>query len=83
MKKIIFLLLIILINLNFNLLAEENNCESLNKFSNEYRKCKSNLLKQNIISKSKLILDDTKNYQKKEWSKEKDKLDKIKKKVLD
>ena len=42
-----------------------------------------NLVKNKSISMGKNLVEDTKNYQKKEWSKEKDKLNKVKKKVLE
>ena len=34
-------------------------------------KCKANLIKNKAVSKSKNFVDDTKSFQKKEWSKEK------------
>ena len=34
-------------------------------------KCKANLIKDNAVSKGKDFVNDTKSYQKKEWSKEK------------
>ena len=45
--------------------------------------CKSSSIKNKTISVGKNIVKDTKNYQKKEWSAEKEKLDKIKKKVIE
>ena len=58
---------------------------SSNSFSNEIEDCSkySKLSAQFYKCKSTKFIKETKNYQKKEWSKEKDKLDKIKKKVLD
>ena len=51
--------------------SNDGNCNKLNKLSLSYIKCKS-----------KNFVEETKNYQKKEWSKEKDKINKLKKKVL-
>ena len=45
--------------------------------------CKANLMKNKTLSGSKNFLEDTKNYQNKEWSKEKDKLNDLKEKVLE
>ena len=45
--------------------------------------CKGNLVKNKTISFGKNFVEDTKNYQKKEWSKEKDKLKNLKEKVLE
>ena len=52
--------------------SELEDCSIYSKISPKFLKCKSN----NFVKK-------TKNYQKKEWSEEKDKMNKIKKKVLD
>ncbi len=70
MKYIIF---IIIFCLNFNTysFSNESDCNEYKKFSVNFMKCKANLIKDNAISKSKDFVDDTKNYQKKEWSKEK------------
>ena len=45
-------------------------------------KCKSNLIKNKTISAGENFVKDTKDYQKKEWSEEKSKVDDVKKKVL-
>tara|TARA_B100001121_G_C18458845_1_gene512245 strand:+ start:54 stop:269 length:216 start_codon:yes stop_codon:yes gene_type:complete len=70
MKYIIF---IIIFCLNFNTysFSNESDCNEYKKFSVNFMKCKANLIKDNAISKSKDFVDDTKSYQKKEWSKEK------------
>ncbi len=71
MKKILIssFLFIILSSNSFS--NEIEDCSKYNKFSAQFYKCKStNFIKE------------TKNYQKKEWSNEKKKIDKIKKKVL-
>jgi len=59
-----------ILNINSNTFADKTNCKEFKKFSVEYLKCKG-----------KNIIIDTKNYQKKEWSEEKDKMLKKKDKV--
>ena len=71
MKKIIILSIIMILNFNPSAFADKANCKEFKKFSVEYFKCKG-----------KNIIIDTKNYQKKEWSEEKDKVKKLKEKVL-
>ena len=83
MKKIFLLIVIFTLNFDYNVLANENNCQNLRKFSVEYMKCKTNLIRKMTVSTSKKIIKDTKNYQKKEWTEEKDKVNKIKKKILE
>ena len=69
----IILISIILINiLTLNSLSDElNDCSNYSILSSKYYKCKTNN-----------FLKDTKNYQKKEWSEEKNKLENVKDKVL-
>ena len=105
MKKIIFLSILSLIFLQSHILANENNCKEFKKFSVEYMKCKTALLKEKTIkttnkikdktietgeniknktiSTSKNIIKDTKDYQNEEWSEQKEKIKKVKEKVLD
>ena len=79
------LLLIIFITFGSSNLSysNENDCSQFKKLSVDYVKCKSNAIKNKTLSVGKDIVEDTKNYQKKEWSAEKEKLDEIKKKVLE
>ena len=83
----------LIFGINKNVYSNEQNCDDLKKFSVNYVKCKANKVKkktisagQNVksrtISAGKNFVEDTKDFQKKEWSKEKEKVDKIKKKVL-
>ena len=44
-------------------------------------KCKANSMKNKTISAGKNLIEDTKDYQKKEWSDEKKKLNKVKDKI--
>ena len=45
--------------------------------------CKANLVKNKTVSVGKNFVEDTKSYQKKEWSKEKEKLKNLKEKILE
>ena len=80
MKKKLIITLIFVFIPNTYLYANENDCLNFKKFSINYMKCKANKVKEGTISVGKKIIKDTKDYQKKEWSKEKDKIDKIKEK---
>ena len=81
MKKILFLTILFLLNNNVHSLAENDNCNEFNKFSVEYLKCKGKIIKDKTISTGQNIIKDTKDYQKKEWSEEKEKIDKTKEKI--
>ena len=83
MIKKILLIIVIFFGLNNLSYSNENNCSELKKLSVNYIKCKSSSIKDKTISVGKNFVEDTKNYQKKEWSDEKEKLDKIKKQVLE
>ena len=79
-KKIFFFILVFL-NLYSISFADIDICKKFNKFSVEYLKCKGNIIKDKTISTGQNIIKDTKDYQNKEWSKEKGKIDKIKKEI--
>ena len=83
MIKKILLIIFIFFGLNDLSYSNQNNCSELKKLSVNYIKCKSSSIKDKTISVGKNFVEDTKNYQKKEWSDEKEKLDKIKKQVLE
>tara|TARA_A100001015_G_scaffold201310_1_gene224753 strand:+ start:347 stop:619 length:273 start_codon:yes stop_codon:yes gene_type:complete len=70
--------------LNFCNIAFSNeiNCMEMKKFSTEYFKCKGNVLKDKTITAGQNIIKDTKNYQEKEWSEEKTKINKTKDKII-
>ena len=70
-----------LMNTNHQILAENNDCKKFRKFSVEYFKCKGNLIKDKTISAGQNIIEDTKDYQNKEWSEEKQKMDNTKNKI--
>ena len=81
MKKIIILSIIMILNFNPSAFADKANCKEFKKFSVEYFKCKGNMIKDKTISTGQNIIKDTKDYQNKEWSEEKEKMDKVKDKV--
>ncbi len=74
MKKIFFLVILFNLVIYSNAFAKNGDCKELKKYSIEYIKCKGNNLKDKTVTTGKNIIKDTKDYQKKEWSKEKDKL---------
>ena len=81
MKKIIFFISFFLLNTNSISFANNNDCKEFQKFSVEYFKCKGNIIKDKTISAGQNIIKDTKDYQNKEWSKEKEKMGKTKDKI--
>ena len=80
MKSIIILILLILFNIS-NSLSDNQNCKKLNKFSIEYLKCKGKLVKDKTITAGENIIKDTKEFQDKEWTKEKEKINNAKDKI--
>ena len=82
--KINFVLIIFLV-LGFNnySFSNEVDCNKFKKFSLNYMKCKAGSVKNKTISAGKNFVEDTKNYQKKEWTEEKKKINNVKKKILD
>ena len=83
MKKIIFIFITFLLSLNTYSFSNELNCDEFKKLSVNYMKCKANLIKDKTVSAGKNFIDDTKNYQDKEWSDEKKKLNNLKEKVTE
>ena len=82
MKKIIFFIIILNL-LKMNVHSEEIiDCSQYNKLSKIYLECKANYIKEKTLSIGKNVVEDTKNYQINEWSDEKEKLKKMKKKIL-
>ena len=82
MKKIFFLSILFFFNKETMSFAEIADCNEFKKFSVEYIKCKGNLVKDKTISAAQNIIKDTKDYQNKEWSEEKSKMNKAKEKIL-
>tara|TARA_B100000965_G_scaffold399333_1_gene419109 strand:- start:1842 stop:2096 length:255 start_codon:yes stop_codon:yes gene_type:complete len=82
MKSKLFLIIFFIFSFNNLLHSDESKCTEFKKFSVNYIKCKSGLLKNKTISAGKNFLEDTKKYQKKEWSKEGKKINKIKEKIV-
>ena len=94
MKKIFLYLTISFFTFSFEALSDEKKCNDFKKYSMDYMKCKTNQLKmktletgkkikEKTVNTGKNIIKDTKEYQSKEWSENKEKINKIKKKVLD
>ena len=83
MKKIIFIVAIFLLNFNSYSFSNKLDCNEFKKFSIGYMKCKASLIKDKTVSAGKNFIDDTKNYQNKEWSDEKNKLNNLKEKVTE
>ena len=81
MKRLTFLFIILFLNLNSNTFANNNDCKQFKKFSVEYFKCKSNIIKDKTITTGQNIIKDTKEFQNKEWSEEKEKMNKAKDKI--
>ena len=82
-KKIIFLIVFIFVYINSYGFANSKNCKEFKKFSTEYFKCKGELIKDKTISTGQNIIKDTKDYQNKEWSEEKEKMNKVKNKIME
>ena len=82
MKKIIFLTTLFLLNMNYYSFANNNDCKELKKFSVDYFKCKGNIIKEKTVTAGQNIIKDTKDYQNKEWSEEKEKMNKVKNKMM-
>ena len=82
MKNKVFLIIFFSIILNNFSYSNETNCNEFKKFSINFMKCKSNKIKNKSVSFGKNLIEDTKDYQKKEWNEEKENIEKIKKKVL-
>ena len=83
MKKTIYIVITLLFILNGHAFSNTTNCDEFKKFSVNYMKCKANLIKDKTVSAGKNFIDDTKNYQNKEWSDEKNKLNNLKEKVTE
>ena len=83
MKKIIFIVVALLFNFNNHSFSNTLNCDEFKKLSVNYMKCKASLIKDKTVSAGKDFIDNTKNYQNKEWSDEKNKLNELKEKVTE
>ena len=81
MKVLIYFLSLFLFGATSISSANSIDCKEFKKFSVEYFKCKGNTIKDKTISAGQNIIKDTKDYQNKEWSKEKKKMDKVKEKI--
>ena len=81
MIKIILITFIFVLCISQNVNSKEN-CSDFKKFSVDYMKCKANSAKNKAVSAGKNFITDTKEFQNKEWSNEKEKINKIKKKAI-
>ena len=81
MKKIIFIVTIFLLNFNSYSFSSKLDCNEFKKFSIDYIKCKASLIKDKTVSVGKNFIDETKDYQNKELSDEKNKFNDLKEKV--
>ena len=82
MKKIITLIIFLLFNINTYGFTNENNCQEFKKYSVEYFKCIGSSIKDKTTSTGQKIIKDTKDYQNKEWSEEKEKMNKVRNKMM-
>ena len=83
MKKIlIFIILINILTLN-SFSAEIKDCSKYSVLSTEYYKCKTDNLIINTKNYTDYFIKKTKNYQEKEWTEEKSKLELTKEKLKD
>ena len=83
MRNLILTVTLFCLNFNTYSFSNEINCDEFKKFSVNYMSCKANLIKNKTVSVGKNFVEDTKSYQKKEWSKEKEKLKNLKEKILE
>ena len=94
MKKVFIYTIILFFTFTLKVLSDDKQCDDFKKYSVDYMKCKTNQLKiktletgkkikDKTVNTSKNIIKDTKEYQSKEWSEEKEKINKIKEKVFD
>ena len=81
MIKIILITFVFIISISNNLYSKEN-CSDFKKFSLDYMKCKASYAKSKAVSAGKDFIKDTKEFQNKEWSDEKEKMNEIKKKAI-
>jgi hypothetical protein len=83
MRIFYYLIIHVFLTLYTSSYADNSNCKNFKKFSVEYFKCKGNLIKDKTMSAGQNIIKDTKDYQDEEWTEEKKKIKKTKKKMID
>ena len=83
MRKLILITAMFCLNFNTYSFSNEVDCDQFKKLTINYMSCKANLIKNKTVSVGKNFVEDTKKYQKKEWSKEKEKLKNLKEKILE
>ena len=72
---------IFILSINSNVYSNEK-CIDFKKFSIDYMKCKASSVKNKATSAGKNFINDTKDFLKNDGSNEKEKINKIKKKVV-
>ena len=80
MKKIIFLVLITFSYSQYAI-SSEANCDKFKKYSSEYFNCKTKIIKNKAISLGKNFVEDTKEYQKKNYEDGKKQIEKTKEQI--
>ncbi len=80
MIKIIFLVLFTF-TLNHYAISNETNCDEFKKYSSEYFNCKTEIIKDKAISFGKNFVEDTKEYQKKNYEDGKKQIENTKKQI--
>ena len=81
MIKVILITFIFVLSI-CNIVYSKENCSDFKKFSVDYMKCKAISAKNKAVSAGKNFMKDTKEFQNKEWSDEKEKMNEIKKKAI-
>ena len=83
MRKLILITAMFCLNFSTYSFSNEVDCGEFKKLTISYMSCKANLIKNKTVSVGKNFVEETKSYQKKEWSKEKEKLKNLKEKILE
>ena len=81
MIKVILIAFIFVLSI-CNIVYSKENCSDFKKFSLDYMKSKASSAKSKTVSPGKDFIKDTKEFQNKEWSDEKEKMNEIKKKAI-
>ena len=81
MIKKIYIIIIFIFGV-YNTGYSKENCNEFKKLSLNFMKCKANTAKKKAISVGTNFIKDTKNFQDKEWSEEKEKVNDVKKKII-
>ncbi len=80
MKKITLIILLIL-SLNNHAISNETDCNDFKKYSSEYFSCKTAIIKNKAIAFGKDFVEDTKEYQKKNYEDSKQQIENTKENI--